>query len=361
MNFEVLRTDPSTTRVVHDESTPRLGPLQARLQVDTFAVTANNVTYADVGEILSYWSFFPTEAPWGRVPAWGFATVIDSVHPDLEVGQRFHGLVPMSRSFTVTADLATSPGFTELSTHRVPLASLYNRYTPWPSLGTDPTAETFGLMLHPQFSTGFLLAHHLADHHDFGAEAVVLTSASSKTAIATADRLRRRGGLRIVGITSAANLRWVGDLGVYDDVVTYADIEQLPVRPCVLIDIAGSVEHHTRLHQHLGHRIARSLNVGRTHGHDTGPLPLGLPGPEPHLFFAPAHSAERLATWGRDRFEDTTREEWTDFLASATSWFTVSTATDAAGLAAAFDLVRRNAAPPDVLQVVALTHPGASS
>ena len=47
----------------------------ALLRVDAFAFTANNVTYAVIGEMMSYWNFFPAEAGWGRVPVWGFADV----------------------------------------------------------------------------------------------------------------------------------------------------------------------------------------------------------------------------------------------------------------------------------------------
>ena len=58
------------------------GDILAR--VDMFALTANNVSYALSGEGIGYWKFFPTAEPWGVVPVWGFADVIQSRHPDIE-------------------------------------------------------------------------------------------------------------------------------------------------------------------------------------------------------------------------------------------------------------------------------------
>jgi len=51
---------------------------QARLRIERFALTANNVTYAASGFAIGYWKFFPTtEDGWGLVPVWGFAEVVE--------------------------------------------------------------------------------------------------------------------------------------------------------------------------------------------------------------------------------------------------------------------------------------------
>ena len=70
---------------------------QVRVRVDTFALTANNITYAALGDMLNYWSFFPSgEEGWGIVPVWGFGTVMESTHPDVAVGERLYGYWPMA-------------------------------------------------------------------------------------------------------------------------------------------------------------------------------------------------------------------------------------------------------------------------
>jgi hypothetical protein len=62
----------------------RLAPGQARLAVDSFALTANNITYAAFGEAMKYWQLFPagpaaSGAALGCLPVWGFATVAESL------------------------------------------------------------------------------------------------------------------------------------------------------------------------------------------------------------------------------------------------------------------------------------------
>jgi hypothetical protein len=51
--FEVGRADIHDHRVVDDEP-PGLGSEQARLRVEAFALTSNNVTYAALGDAMSY-------------------------------------------------------------------------------------------------------------------------------------------------------------------------------------------------------------------------------------------------------------------------------------------------------------------
>jgi hypothetical protein len=65
--FEVGQADPSVTRTVWAE----LGPPdegEVLFQVGKFAFSANNVTYALLGEALRYWDIFPAEPGWGRIP-----------------------------------------------------------------------------------------------------------------------------------------------------------------------------------------------------------------------------------------------------------------------------------------------------
>jgi hypothetical protein len=62
---------------------------QARLAVDHYALTANNITYAAFGEAMKYWQFFPSgDAATGCLPVWGFATIVESQAEGLDVGRR---------------------------------------------------------------------------------------------------------------------------------------------------------------------------------------------------------------------------------------------------------------------------------
>ena len=74
--LEVDRGNTSATRLVTD-ALPDADDLplgQVRMRVDRLAVTANTITYAEMGDMLGYWDFYPTgDDTWGRVPAMGIA------------------------------------------------------------------------------------------------------------------------------------------------------------------------------------------------------------------------------------------------------------------------------------------------
>ena len=69
------KRDALTTMNVTDIDMPPLADGAVRLKVQSFAVTANNVTYAVIGDMFQYWNFFPAPDGWGIVPMWGHATV----------------------------------------------------------------------------------------------------------------------------------------------------------------------------------------------------------------------------------------------------------------------------------------------
>jgi len=90
--FLVARGDLRQCRVVPDPDAPAQRPLaegQARLRIDRFALTANNITYAAFGEAMKYWQFFPSGDPaWGCIPVWGFAEVLESRAEGVAPGER---------------------------------------------------------------------------------------------------------------------------------------------------------------------------------------------------------------------------------------------------------------------------------
>ena len=61
-------------------------------------MTANNVTYALMGDAMHYWDFFPAEPGLGLVPLWGFADVVASSTDGVEVGTRVYGYLPAVES-----------------------------------------------------------------------------------------------------------------------------------------------------------------------------------------------------------------------------------------------------------------------
>ena len=103
MDFLVARDDLHRIRF-EDAGVPEPAEGQALLAVDAFGLSANNITYATFGEAMSYWSFFPAEEGWGRVPVWGFAEVGESRHEGLPAGTRVYGYLPPSSHVVLTPE-----------------------------------------------------------------------------------------------------------------------------------------------------------------------------------------------------------------------------------------------------------------
>jgi len=120
-DFLVKRDDLRECQIA-ESGAPELEPGQALLRVERFGLTANNVTYAVFGQIMSYWDFFPAAEGWGRVPMWGFAEVEQSEAQGVEVGMRVYGYLPPSSYLLVTPAHAGRYGFLDGSPQRAALA-----------------------------------------------------------------------------------------------------------------------------------------------------------------------------------------------------------------------------------------------
>ncbi len=296
-----------------------VGPGRALLGIDAFAFTSNNVTYAAFGEAMSYWNFFPAPDGWGRIPVWGFGTVLSSTVEGIVPGERFYGYYPMSGWVCLQPERVGAPGFVDGAPHRKPLHAVYNQYlrtTTDP--GYDPAREAEQMLLRPLFVTSFLIDDLLADNGFFGAQSVVLSSASSKTAYGTAFQLAQRGakGRRpeVVGLTSPSNVAFVERLGCYDRVVAYGDLASLdPGVASAYVDMSGDGSVRKALHQHFGDSLKYSCSVGGTHW-DALSGAGGLPGPRPTLFFAPAQIKKRMGEWGPADLQNRIAAAWKAFL-----------------------------------------------
>ncbi len=323
LHFEVRRDDLRRTRFA-EEPLSELAPGEALVRVDRFALTANNVTYAVSGDALSYWSFFPAESGWGRVPVWGFADVIDSNDADLPTNERLYGYFPMSSHLVVQPAAITPGGFVDGASHRKSLPAVYNQYRRvLADPGYEPAGEDRQALLQPLFMTGFLLADFLADERFFDARRVVIASASSKTAISLAFVLSRAGGCEVVGLTSERNAAFVEKLGSYDRVVPYAQIPSLDAADrTVFVDMANDGEVVGAVHRHFGAQLAHSCVVGATHW-ESEPRARDLPGPRPAFFFAPSRIEKRTRDWGGRALQDRMGEAFRDFVSDSQAWLEV--------------------------------------
>ncbi len=265
MNFDVDRTDLHRTRLFGAAPVP-LGAGDARLRVDGFALTSNNITYGAFGDALQYWNFFPAEDNWGRIPVWGFGEVVESRNASVAQGERVYGYFPMSDELVVTTGKVDGRGFADVAPHRQPMAGAYNRYL---RVDADPiydaAREGQQMVLWPLFFTSFMIDDSLADNEFFGVSQVIISSASSKTAIGSAHLLHDRAGVRVIGLTSDANRAFVEKLGCYHDVVTYGEVDAMAPSGAIFIDIAGNRDVQAAVHERFGDQLVHSMIVGGTH------------------------------------------------------------------------------------------------
>lgn len=326
--FEVKRDDLRATRFAREaidvEAAVAAG--QAVLAIDHFALTANNITYAAYGDSMSYWAFFPTEEGHGRIPVWGFATVVASGAEGLAAGDRLYGYFPMASHLVVTPARVSARRFIDGAAHRQGLPPLYNAYdrvVADPAYRADREADQ--MILKPLVMTSFLITDFLEENGFFGAKQVLIVSASSKTSLGLALFLKGLGAGRaeVVGLTSAGNRAFVEGTGLYDEVVTYDAVESLDASmPTAYVDMAGSAGLVRQIHGHFGENIVHACRVGGTHWEDLAGR-LDLAGARPRFFFAPDRVTKRLADWGPAGLEQRIGAAWSAVLAASRQWMNV--------------------------------------
>ncbi|MCA8901685.1 MAG: DUF2855 family protein [Hyphomonas sp.] len=300
-DFLIRRDD---LRDVHwaDHDLGALAPGHVRLKVEAFALTANNVTYATFGEAMQYWNFFPAADPtFGRVPVWGFATVTESGVAGVDVGQRVYGYLPISDEFDVQPVNVTSGSFMDGAAHRQGLAPIYNTYI---FTAADPSYdaafEAQQMLFRPLFTTGWMIDDALMETGDPIPETVVISSASSKTALALAHCLKQRGGVDTVALTSPGNKDFVESTGLYGRVRVYDDVDRLHARGLTaFVDFLGRPSLTADIHSALRDRLVRSMVIGVTDW-EGNRAPIALPDPQPEFFFVPTYAAGRAKDLGPD-------------------------------------------------------------
>jgi hypothetical protein len=322
-----------------------LAPGEVLLRIDEFALTANNITYAVAGEMMRYWNFFPAPDGWGRVPVWGFATVVASNHAEVATGERLYGYLPMGSHLLIEAGRVRANQLTDVSAHRVDLPPVYNQFQRVDA-ASEPAADAAQMLYRPSFMTSFVLDHFLHANGFFGAQSVILTSASSKTALGLALLLARRGDVRVIGLTGRANVGFVEGLGCYDEVVAYEDLATLDAaREVVSVDMAGNGEVLAALHNHFADNLKYSCLVGATHwDHRAGAREMA--GPEPELFFAPSHIQD--TDWGPGGLEARFADAWDMLVERMSGLVTVVRADDPAEVEAVYQRLLAGEVGPDV-------------
>lgn len=319
LDFAVNIDNLRVTQLVQNTYSDELAENKVLLRIDKFSFTSNNITYGIVGKRMNYWKFFPTQTGMGIIPAWGFATVIVTSHPEIKIGERFYGYYPMSSHLLVTANNVNSKGFVDNAEHRQALPPIYNFYTSADSdLSSGESKEELICIFRPLFVTSFLIEDHLVEQNYFGATCLLITGASSKTAQALAYLLAQRknengSNFRVLGLTSEKNVEFVSKLGWYDRTLSYDKISFLDAtEKFVVVDFTGNHDIQFQLQTVLKDNLIYNCLVGLVDWQNLeGEKPL------PHrgtFFFAPEYAEKRQSAWGLKAFHQKIEAAWQQFI-----------------------------------------------
>ncbi len=295
------------------------------IKIDRFALTANNITYAVLGDQLKYWQLFPAPENFGNIPVWGFGEVIASKHPAISEGERLFGYFPMATHLVIEAADVGKRGLRDAAAHRQGVAPVYNAYARISGEAAFAGRQgDYQALLRPLFMLSFLVDDFLAENEFYGARSVMLSSASSKTAFGLAHLLHTlRKDIRVIGLTSPANTDFVRSLGCYDEVVTYDRVTSLPSdSPVAFVDMAGNSDLRATLHRHFGDRMKYSGRIGLTH-RSSSPDEPALPGAKPAWFFAPDQIRKRAREWGPGGIDTRFSAAWSGFAPMLDRWLKI--------------------------------------
>jgi NADPH:quinone reductase-like Zn-dependent oxidoreductase len=347
-DFLVNRDDISES-TVKERPFPQIGEGDVLLEIERFGLSANNITYAVLGDAMGYWKFFPAADGLGSVPVWGYASVVETNVDQIEVGSRFFGYLPLSTHVVVTPSHVSAGGFVDGAAHRVDLPPVYQRYiaVEAESVAGSPDEDQLSLW-RPLFTTSFGVADFVGANDAFGAETAVLTSASSKTALASAFCLNHSASaLELVGLTSTGNVEFCKKTGYYDRVVSYDEIAEIGDSPLLAIDFAGNDATLDAIKAFAGNNLKHTVVVGVTHWQDSeSNLMDDAPGQE--FFFLPVWIEKRRMDWGPKEFFEQSGKAWDAFAPTVHDWLRIEEHTGVEAIDAAYQSVLSGNSQPDV-------------
>jgi len=346
-----------------ERALPDLATGQIALKIERFAFTANNITYARLGEppaqtTLSYWRFFPADPGWGVIPVWGIAEVVGSRHDGIRLGERIYGFYPLASHAVLEPRIKSNGYVVDATPHRGELPAIYQDYVLVDRAPRyDHMRKDEYLVLRPAFSLSFCCAAFLRDEDWFRAKRIVISSASSKAALGLGfllSRSRPRES-QIFGLTAAARVDLLSRTGSFDRVYSYDDVGDLPSdAPTVFVDIAGDAGLVAAVHHRLSENLVYSVRAGFTHGDAVSDPAATLPGPAPIMFSTPAHMLSRRSQWGIETYWKRFTEAYEAFLAHVSPWLAIQHASGKAEVARTYCQILAGRMTPDTSYVMSV-------
>jgi hypothetical protein len=328
MKNQILQINKSNlfqTRI-HESNVEELKDGEILLKINKFALTTNNITYAVTGVQLNYWGFFPAhEEEWGIIPCWGFAEVTESKAEGVNIGEKIYGYFPMADYLKIEAGNINGHSISDVAAHRQPMAAIYNTYN---RLGMDikypSSIQDYMPIFQPLFATSFLNYEFLKSEDFFGANRVLITSASSKTGLGLAFMLhsnKRIDQKKIIGLTSSKNVDFVKSTGFYDEILSYDVLpQQLEQTPTIVVDMAGNAALLSSIYAHLNEQLKFISKIGLT---DWTAASMEDKIPVAKFFFAPTFAGIFFKKHGAKDANKIIVKKMFSFIENAQNWISI--------------------------------------
>jgi hypothetical protein len=293
------------------------------VQIDKFGMTTNNITYVALGKSYQYFDFFPCQDRLkAKLNVWGVATVVQSKHAQISVGEKIYGYFPAAQYYCLKPSVVKSTHFFVSRPHLPADRLVYHQYF---RAAHDPDFlqdyEDYMIIFRPLWGTSFFLNDFLATNNYFNSKTLVISSASSKTAYCFA-LLVQNLGFSVVGLTSASNVAFVKSLGLYSRIVCYDQLRDASFGQFVYVDVAGSRTINELIQNTFNDNLLKTVSVGMSHYDGTLGSFGGLSKANTVLFFAPDWIKQRLPVDG-DNIRIKREQAWKHFLTLANRFTTL--------------------------------------
>jgi len=219
-----------------ESEVPDLEQGHVLLRVDKFAFSQMAIGYLMKGftrSFSAYHSFYEfSEDGIYRSGVWGYATVLESDHPKVQVGTRLYGLLPpcqykLQQVGGIIPASRGEPAIIELAMEGVPFNLRRFQEMQVVEDNGDTEFEDWKIALKEIYTMAFYMDENLLV--DTGMiNSVIISCASSKTAMALAFCLRMREMRFVHALTSPENYEFVKSTDLYHEVYTYDQVDSMP-------------------------------------------------------------------------------------------------------------------------------------
>jgi len=407
-SIELLKTTVAQTEDIKGKDSGGI-----KFEILKGSLTANNKFYVDFGDKqpFNFFKCYPIDSKrsslvspsavdssnvddYAHPCVWGIAQVSESHLENVEVGTKFRAMLPIGESVSFQSAWVDKEDDNKLIIDRPTTNPAYNVFVKLSQneVTDDERYEDLALACFPGILTGFGLNYNLRNQNFYGADVVVVTSASSKVALALALYLRHnndneesaKGVKRIIGYTSESNKEFCRRTGLYDEILGYDDAlntidtsdEDGATKKAVkyvIIDIAGRGNVYNRIIQEPNVEIVKLLAVGNASATPDNESTFAsfsfgatikmvfammniLPwfsswlNPTQELYFIFNDISDLQSKWGLQKLQTTMKEYERIFCKAATipgkEWFSVRKCDNENSIQAAFHDIVQGTVPP---------------